>query len=90
MLRFGQVHAPTLRLVTHEALGVRAVEAIFAFGRQLGGIRDIAFMGEEQEDLLAADDTTDVPAITRSGHVSAALSLIQGQSCPIPLHASRR
>src|SRR5580698_8501843 len=39
-------------------------------------------MREEQENLLAADDAGDVPAVTRPGDVSAAFSLHQDDLAP--------
>src|SRR3984957_11263790 len=82
-LRLDQVHGSVLRLLPHEALCVRPVKAFVAFPRQLGGICDAAFLGEEQEDLLATDDASDSPAIAVSGDVSAALGLKQDDRAPI-------
>src|ERR1035441_10533216 len=82
-LLFCQMHGPTFAPVTHKALGVRPVETVLAFGRQLGGIHDAAIIGEVQEDLLAADDACDVPAVTLSGQVAAARSLIQDNLAPV-------
>jgi hypothetical protein len=77
-----QAHGLMLRLVIHEALCVKPIEAIFSLGRQFGGIVDFAMMREEQEYLLAANDSGDVPAVTGSGQVSAALSLIEENLAP--------
>src|SRR5580700_2856451 len=75
-------HGLMFGLLLHKASGVRTVEVVVVLRGQFRRIVDFAFMGEEQEDLLAADDASDIPTIAISGHVSAALRLNQDNLAP--------